>query len=269
MHPCGLRVALAAVFALLLSGCVSTPPVIECHFPNEFNDPCVEELNRGNLDAAEAHCDLGVERYPRDPYLWISKGHIAMARKDWEAAEQHFTTALRLHPEIPSAYLDLGAAYLQQGAHEKAREAFSRALALQPESLLARYSVGLALMKLGDTAQARKELGTILAAPLGTVTASLLGAAHQTLGILDYTERNLDGAFAHLSRGVKFLPDEPSLRHDLGKVLMEQGRFAEAIEAFGHCVRLDAKAANCRDHLDAAQRRAAVTRGDRMAAPLP
>ncbi len=252
MPPRWPGLVLSCAFALLSPGCVHDAP-IQCYFPSYDSEPCAEELAKGNLEAAEAHCDRGIARTPSHAEFWYLKGLIAMAREDWGTARQHLSTALRHDPTHDRAHSNLGVLSMREGAYAQAEASFREALRLHPESLDARYNLALALMKLGRAEQSRAELRVLLAAGTGPDTAGGSAAAHHALGVLDYTERKLEGAAGHLSQAVMLAPDRPDLWHDLGTVLKEQGRLADAAEAFGHCVRLNAARAACREGQEAAR----------------
>jgi tetratricopeptide (TPR) repeat protein len=254
MHLRWPGLVLSCAFALLLPGCVHSGPT-QCYFPNEYSTPCAEELAKGNLEAAEAHCDRGIARTPGYAEFWHLKGLIAVVREDWAAARGHLATALRYNPYHFQAHATLGVVFMHEGAHDQAEKSFREALAVNPDSLDGRYNLALALMKQGRREESRKELHSILSDSSGQATAASSAAAHQALGIIDYTERKLEGAAAHLSQAVMLAPDRLESWHDLGTVLKEQGRLADAAEAFGHCLRLDAKRAACREGQEATRPR--------------
>jgi Flp pilus assembly protein TadD len=250
MHLRWPGLVLSSSLALLAQGCAA--PQTGCRIHAAYSGMCAEELAKGNLEAAEAHCDQGLALYLEYPDLWHNKGLIYMERKDWGAAKHFMATALRYNPDHPWALSNLGVMLLHEGASEQALESFTRALKVHPGFLGARLNRAVALMKLERFDEARTELHAVLAADSSGADSS--GAAHHSLGIIDFRERKLQAAAEHLSQGVMLTPDSPALWHDLGTVLKEQGRLAEAAEAFGHCVRLDAKNPSCRDGLETARR---------------
>ncbi|MFP2925737.1 tetratricopeptide repeat protein [Pyxidicoccus sp. 3LG] len=231
--------------ALLLSACAPPHPVFECP---RFNDEvCEQELEKGNLDRADTYCDLGLEFSPEYAELWALKGRISLLRKDTAQAKRYLLHALKLQPDHPKALLNLGYTYLEEGAYAASYERFSQALRLKPDYHVARFGQGRALWKLGRREEAQKELGAALEAAPDNVSF------HHIFGMLNYTERNLEVAHQHLSRAAQLAPGSTILWQDLGKVLMEQGRFAEAEAAFLQCVQLEETHADCRAGLERAR----------------
>ena len=236
--------------ALLLAGCARSPPVIACP-QHDNHELCARFLAQGNLREADVHCALALEFSPHHPDTWANWGLVALQQGDTAKAKQRLLRALKYNPHHMQAHANLGMAWLEEGAWAQARESFMQALKVNPDDLSARYHLGLALLKLDRAADARKAFDAVLAANPD------VASAHQGLAVLDRAERNLEGAFQHLSRATQLTPDAFDAWRDLGAVLLDLRRFSEAEAAFGSCVRLRETDTGCRDGLEKARRAAA------------
>jgi tetratricopeptide (TPR) repeat protein len=241
---------LALSCALLLAGCARSPPVLAC--PRDDHDAqCARSLAEGDLQKADFHCAMALEFSPWRVDARANWGLVALLQGDIAKAKQRLLLALQYNPDHVQAHANLGMTYLEEGAYAQARESFKKALRVNPDHLHARYHLGLTLLKMDKAAEARKEFDAVLAANPD------VASAHQVLGVLDHTERNLEGAFQHLSRATQLTPDAYDAWRDLGTVLLDLRRFSNAEAAFGNCVRLQTTDTGCRDGLEKARSAAA------------
>lgn len=237
---------------LLASGCITTPPPSERALVN--NELCAQQIGAGDLKQAEVYCDLGLEFAPQYADLWVNKGLIAMYAGKKAEAKEHFIKAIRFNQEHAAAYMNLGKLYLDEGSTGKAHDHFQRALKVNPDYLEARWNLGLAYINLNKLDKAEKEFLTLLAINPN------LAEVHHGLGIVRYRQGNLDSAAEEMLKAVQIAPNlNADWYNDLGAILMELSRFDEARQAFGSCVSLNPKHAQCLNNLSIAQRKEALT----------
>jgi Flp pilus assembly protein TadD len=246
-----LRAALAAAPLLLSFGC-TTAQVHEKALVN--NELCVQQLLGGDVRQAEIYCDLGLEYSPNYADLWVNKGLIALARGNTSEAKEDFIKALRINNDHAAAHMNLGRVYLNEGAQGKAHDSFVRALQVNPEYLEARYNLGLTLINLGKLDKAEKEMRTLLAVNPN------IAEVHHDLGLIRYRQGEKVEAVEHMTHAVELAPNlNPEWWNDLGAVLMELSRYAQARQAFSSCVALKPDHPLCLNNLSIAQRKAALT----------
>jgi Flp pilus assembly protein TadD len=241
---------LPALPLLCALACIHTPPPHERALIN--NELCAQQLNLGNLQQAEVYCDLGLEFSPHYADLWANKGLIAMYGNRKGDAKNHFIKALRYNQEHAQSYMNLGVLYLEEDAYGKAHDNFQRALKVNPDYIEARYNLGLTFMKMKKVADAKKEFRTLLAVNPN------IADAHHSLGIIAFEEQDYETAVQEISTATQLNPNVAAYWNDLGVALMELGRFPEAKEAFGSCVRLDEKNPQCLNNLTISTRKAAL-----------
>jgi Flp pilus assembly protein TadD len=67
-------------------------------------------------------------------------------------------------------------------------------------------------------------------------------------------QRNQAAALPHLRRAIELEPENPGMHEALGRVLLEAGQRAEAMEQFEAILRLDPNHAGAREALDRLRR---------------
>lgn len=133
-----------------------------------------EEYRRSqmaNAERAEAHLNLG----------WL-----ATSQGDVEAAEQHYGIALERDPRFVPAYINLADLYRAQGRESEAEEQLRRALEIAPEAAESHHSLGLLLVRRGRHDEALAALGrAVELAPGEPRFAYVYAVALHDLGDMD------------------------------------------------------------------------------------
>jgi Flp pilus assembly protein TadD len=171
-----------------------------------------------------------------------------------------WTQAVTVNPRWARAHLNLGTVLAASGRHDEALGHFRTALAFAPTNANAHLSAGLALARLGrlDEAVAAYRRGLTLRPDDAT------GRTH--LGEL--LGRRGDWAGAEREYRIALgLAAHPDLFNSLGVALAQQGRFADAAEAFRQSLRLDPAHSDAAANLTLAIREGA--RIDSSAPPTP
>lgn len=161
---------------------------------------------------------------------------MELVKGDLKKAETYCDLALEFSPQRPEVWATKGDIALARGDTARAQRHFLQALRYDSDQWQALVSLGSTFLE-GD--EARTELCAVQAASPGNA------ALHHSLGTLEHAERNLEGAFEHLSRATQLEEAEPLYWHDLGMVLLDQYRFDEAAQVFFRCLGVDATYTDC------------------------
>ncbi len=188
---------------------------------------------------------------------------------DAARAVERAEAALALDPRSEAAHLQLGQIFLSRNTPQAALEVFSEALAIHPESFLLRAGRGLALKDLVLYEEAEKELKACLAAkpgfPVcfdGLATVYLHGKQYGELAAAAGVQQTINPGdyrgyyFAAVARNATGSPREGTekllgaalMRNPnfaaahalLGRLQLERGNVAAAIELLEKAVRLRA-----------------------------
>jgi len=205
------------------------------------------ELLRDELDAALGRLvyEDGTLRLPQVPHAWMLTGRTLFRRGNLTASARFlrgFLERAPFHPDSVSALhmlsveavqrRDVEAAETLRAESERRRRAFEvvRARSLQvranPDDALPRYGLGLAYLELGDAASAADALAELLARfPEFQRGYFQYGEALRLLG-------DRDGALAAYGAGLERDADDHKCRLNRGLVLVELGRFDDALADF-------------------------------------
>ena len=153
-------------------------------------------------DSAMVRCNLGLARYDRG---------------DYQTAKQEFEEAIRLAPEYSLAHNDLAAAYEREGR-------FREALRIVPGQLESQVNVGNLLVRLG-----RPEEGLAMLQEVVRKAPSYPQGLYALADAADRTGQT-PLALASLRKAEAIDPFYPYPHYLLGKILFEEGRYAEAAD---------------------------------------
>jgi len=167
---------------------------------------------RGDIDAAASGYREALRLAPEHPDALNLMGTVLLQLGHADEAVDHLARAARKMKDHPGVHGNLGQACVAAGRYEQAREAFRKASRLEPGNVHYRLGTATALALQGQLAEA----GTLL--------------------------RNQARRFAN----------EPLVWFNLGNVLRDLGRPAEALDCFGKTLSLDP------GHLDARNNRGGV-----------
>lgn len=189
----------------------------------------------GRYQDASADLQECVRCEPGNSVAWLHLGQLRARLNDRAAACDAFSRAAHLDPNNAHAWLQHGRCELDDGRFRGAAEALRRAAAAAPGVALVQALLALALVRSGAPVEG---LGALQRVPAGGAhdgeTLFQLARAHAALGWFSQAEdlyrRALDRADVN----------RVAVLHNLGMLLTEAGRRAEASSAFEESVRLDA-----------------------------
>ncbi len=106
-------------------------------------------LGEGKLAEAEKHFRRALALHPKSAEAHANLGLVFLYRKNWDAAIAELKKALRLDPTLTEAQYNLGFAYLgKNGSYPEAASAWEKAVRIDPLYTSAHFNLGLALWKL-------------------------------------------------------------------------------------------------------------------------
>jgi tetratricopeptide (TPR) repeat protein len=97
-----------------------------------YHERALVEATAGDLDAAAARVQEGLEEHPGSAPLLLLAGAVAERRGDYERAERHFRHAAEEDPSLAHAHKNLGDLAYRRGEHDEAAEHYRRAAQLAP-----------------------------------------------------------------------------------------------------------------------------------------
>ncbi len=126
----------------------------------------------------------------------------------------------------------LANALITRGLYEDGISVYRGVLAEDPDFWFANYRMGFALYKLGRFEEAEKYLAH-------AVEVKRSGEECYYLGLTQKAQGKLEQAAASLREAAQLAPQARGYHGELGKILLEQGKRAEALEAFKAELALD------------------------------
>ena len=163
-----------------------------------------------------------------DPKHYKAHNNMALASIDlgeFELAEIHYRESLAIEPQ-PTIYNDLGYVLERQGMADDAMDAYQEALKLDPESPQAHYNLATHLARKQEYSIAEEHLRAALKTQPDVKVYTGLGAVLWQQG-------KADEAISNLQTAIKEDPKSTAAADTLGKIYVEQGRFAEAASTYG------------------------------------
>ena len=187
-------------------------------------DKALETLNR----AVSLDSKFSAARYARG-VLYYRMGKTAQSIADLEQV-------LRSNPDDLRSLDALGQDYMRMGKLPEAAEAFARALKLDPKDAKVLNNYGRVLFRLNRTAEAEKVMADFRA--LGPQETR----PRPNAGLFDFLNLSPEQQYAkyldNLKKTMVSSPDDPTLRVQLGKALLRQGKTEEAVTALRSVLKL-------------------------------
>jgi tetratricopeptide (TPR) repeat protein len=222
-------------------------------------------VRSGQLELAEQECASMLVNHPRDVNIIGLHGAILLKLGNSEMAQLALQKAIALEPAFAKPHEDLGRLFLIRKEPEKAVHHFSQAIRLDGGQAAAYSGLASALAQLGRSAEAKAAhqqfierspvAGKLLEADQLLRDDDSPGAERLCNDLLRKEPENTqvlrmlariasdDGRFViaerHLRRVIELSPNEYSPHTELGRFLLEQSRFPEAIEMFEHAASLN------------------------------
>ena len=187
-------------------------------------EKALESLNR----AVSLDPKFSAARYARG-VLYYQMGKTDQSIADLEEV-------LKKTPDDLRSLDALGQDYMRMGKLPEAAQAFARALKLDPKDAKVLNNYGRVLFRLNRTAEAEKVMADFRALGPQETRPRPYG------GLFDFLNLSPDQQFAKYLDNIKKTmvtnPDDPTLRMQLGKALLQQGKTEEAVTALRSVLKL-------------------------------
>ena len=234
-----------------------------------FNES-IALVNAGRIAAAAAVCRDALKRDSDDVSMTALLGAILLKRREFDEAERLLRRAIELAPTFAKPHEDLGYLLVELGRAGEAVEVLRTATRLDPKAEMAFFTLGRALSATGKGTDAdaafeasfklnpeRKKLALAaehhkagrndeaarLYRELLQQSPNNVDAMRLLAGVLAGGSSKVEEAEALLRKAISLAPDYALAFLDLGGILHDQYRYAEAIECFQRASRLQPQAA--------------------------
>lgn len=183
----------------------------------------VESYREGKLDEALTPCLRAIELSPKDYRPRALAGYIYVLQRKYKSASEAFSEAIRLNPQQRELYFAKAQADRFRNARVEALAAVRKATEVDPN-----YAEAWAL--LGELIGYSKDHRDEGIAALRTAIRldPKLVAPYETLGNVLAYAKDVKGAEEAFRQGMAADPKRMSGRFALGRLLLKQGRLAEA-----------------------------------------
>lgn len=228
-------------------------------------------VRSGQLEQAEMKCASMLIKHPDDINIIGLHGAVLLKLGKTDDAQTALQKAIHLEPGFAKPYEDLGRLFLARHEPEKAVQHFSESIRLDGKEASAYSGLANALAQLGKTGEAKAAheqfvklspiAGTLLEAERLLNDGDGMGAERvcnellllepenaQVLRMLARIASDDDKqvvAERLLRRVTSLSPNEYLPHSELGRFLVDQNRFPEAIEMFEYAITLNKNAVDC------------------------
>lgn len=210
----------AALLAPMLASHPDHPEVLRLH---------AGILNlRGDFSAALAVMQRAIQLRPADPLYHNTLGTVLGASGDFDAAVSALKQACKLQPDLAIAWYNLGVMLTRCVRHDEAAEALRNAVKLMPGHMEARALLGDMMRVRGEVEAAAAEYRKVLAEQPWTGMA-WWGLADLRIDAL--TPDDVESMRTALRDARANDDDRIAIGFALAKVLDEQGRYSESLDA--------------------------------------
>jgi tetratricopeptide (TPR) repeat protein len=158
-----------------------------------------------------------------DPDVLNARAALALARRKTDVAFDMLAEAATAYPDHAGLATNLGIAHEMLGRFDEAVICLERAAALAPDNEDVKLALAHALLSRGDIAEARSL--TEAAAERAPDNAR----AFLQLGAIDLAMQDRSAAETALLRALELAPDDADTLRNVSTLLVERGRFEEAL----------------------------------------
>jgi arylsulfatase A-like enzyme/Flp pilus assembly protein TadD len=170
-------------------------------------------------------------------------GENAARARNWAEAEEQFLACLKRNPSFQQAIMGLARAYIAHAKTQQARPLLELAIHDNPHNFLAYYGLGMVARLEHKNQEARDYF-------LKSIEEkSNYAPSHQQLGIVLVEMQRYAEAINPLTRAAKLGPENPMLSNYLGTAYANTDHVAEAIKSYQEALALDSNYAVARLNL--------------------
>ena len=162
----------------------------------------------------------------------FASAESAFKERKYAEAEQSFGIYVERHPNNAFGYYMLGLSAWKNGEPERAREALEKSFALDSTNVKTLLNLGRVLLEQGKPEEARGRVEA--AAALDTGSAEV----HRVMARVQNALGQRDSAEASYRLALSIDPTDSWSMNNLGLLLIDQGRFEEALGPLARAVEL-------------------------------
>ncbi|KAL2130609.1 hypothetical protein VTI74DRAFT_6193 [Chaetomium olivicolor] len=189
----------------------------------------------GYEEAAEAFdkaLELG-DLGEHEAYAYNLRGTFRCLKGKHEDALADLTKSITLDPEMTQSYIKRASMNLELGAPDKAEEDFAAALAKNAEDPDIYYHRAQLHFIKGEFAEAQKDYQKSIDLDRDFIFS------HIQLGVTQYKMGSIASSMATFRRCMKNFDKTPDVYNYYGELLLDQGKYHEAIEKFDTAIELE------------------------------
>jgi tetratricopeptide (TPR) repeat protein len=160
---------------------------------------------------------------PNFPGARYNLGRLYLEAGDLEHGIAAMQAAVRLHPDFPEAHQALGMAYTEQSRFDDAIVHLQRALALAPDLTVVRNHLGRIFLAQGRLEEAIQTFRVLVE------RAPDLAEGRHNLAVAYARQGSQEQASEQFKEALRLQPDFHAARLDLAALLLDMGRFPEAV----------------------------------------
>ncbi|KAF7329236.1 ADP/ATP carrier receptor [Mycena kentingensis (nom. inval.)] len=162
------------------------------------------------------------------------RGTFRFLTGDVKEAQADLQESIRLLPNFTQSLVKLASVHMEQGDPEKAFEAFDAAIAQNADDPDIYYHRGQVLFIMNEFADAAENYTKSSTLDDGFVFS------HIQLAVAQFKLGNLANSMATFRRTLKAFPTRSEPQNYYGELLLDQGRFEEAVEKFERAAEIEA-----------------------------
>jgi len=193
----------------------------------------VTAISKGELGAAETYFRKAIKFSPMDPIPLLGLAQVAIRRNQPEQAELWLTQAERVAPQSAEVQTSWGRYYLSQNEYAKSEAAYKQAIEANPRAVVAYTDLGQLYLNELKRPQAAVEAFQS-AIDLQPDSAS----AHYGMALGLARLNQIDAAIVEFETVARLLPEDPVPLQTLGRFLVTQGQYKQAVNAFTRGVKI-------------------------------
>jgi serine/threonine-protein kinase len=192
-------------------------------------------LGKGDVKGATDHFHEALKINPRTAQAHNGLGLILYRQGKWDDAEIRFGEALKAAPNYAEAHVNLGNIWLARKKWKEATACYEKALEINPRLAAAHFNLGLICSANNDLD------GAIARYRLAVTYNPQFAEAHNNLGNALRAKKEVAAAVPHFEKALKINPKLVQAHFNLGLCLEDQGDRAGAMRHFRDAAVTDPK----------------------------
>lgn len=166
------------------------------------------------------------ERNPSDPSGYLELYKIFLEQKKYELAEQELQSVIDRYPKFPGIFVSRGDLYTLWGNLIRASQEYQREIQNHPNSAVAYLSLGRSYLEMQKFDDALKQFAEAMK------NAPKAAEPRYYAGYAQYLLKNFSGAVAMLSSAAQIDQGNPLIYKRLGDAYVATGQMTQAQEAY-------------------------------------